>query len=172
MNSVIRAANKMKNKYKKPKKTIGKRNDNRSKKASTDWLKAAGYLDTKDQDAIRYVYVPHKKTDGNKASTYTGHYIKSEIDNVNLKKSDLATKITAKNILKKYRNLARKKSYKVPNTSLTEPTNAEDVDRADTIETLDDIARLQSGKSAQLAAKKLSEKYKKNERSKQEKKYF
>ena len=31
------------------------------KKASTDWLKAAGYLDTKDQDAIRYIYVPPKK---------------------------------------------------------------------------------------------------------------
>ena len=42
-----------------------------------------------------------QKTDENKASTCTGHYIRSEIDNVNPKKSDLATKITAKKSLKK-----------------------------------------------------------------------
>ena len=61
MNSGIRAANKIKNKYKKTKKTIGKRNGDCSNKASADWLKAAGYLDTKDQDAIRYIYVLPKK---------------------------------------------------------------------------------------------------------------
>ena len=40
-------------------------------------------------------------------------------------------------------------------------TNPEEVDRADTIETLENIAVLQTGKNAQLAAKKISEKYKK-----------
>ena len=61
MNSAIRAANKIKNKYKKLKRTIGKRNGDCSNKSSTDWLKAAGYLDTKDQDAICYIYVLPKK---------------------------------------------------------------------------------------------------------------
>ena len=37
-------------------------------------------------------------------------------------------------------------------------TNAEDFDNTDFIETLEDIASLQPGKSAQLAAKKISEK--------------
>ena len=61
MNNAIRAANKIKNKYKKLKRTIGKRNGDCSNKSSTDWLKAAGYLDTKDQDAICYIYVLPKK---------------------------------------------------------------------------------------------------------------
>ena len=49
----------------------------------------------------------------------------------------------------------------MPNIVLEEPKNAEDIDRTDTIDTLEDIAILQPGKSAQLAGKKLSEKYKK-----------
>ena len=40
-------------------------------------------------------------------------------------------------------------------------TNPEEIDREDTIETLENIAVLQPGKNAQLAAKKVSEKYKK-----------
>ena len=47
------------------------------------------------------------------------------------------------------------------NVVLEEPTNVEDFDNTDTIETLENIASLQPGKSAQLAAKKVSEKYKK-----------
>ena len=53
---------------------------------------------------------------------------------------------------------------------LEDPSNAEDADRIDTIETLENIATLQPGKNAQLAAKKISEKYKKNERGQQKKK--
>ena len=164
MNSAVIAANKIKNKHRR--KIIGNKknkkdndDDDKNKKTSTEWLKAADYLDTKDQDAIRYLYVPPKKT--NEPSTDVGHYIRSEIDNVNLKQSNLATKITAKNIIKKYRNLARKKPYKTPSISYTEPANAEEIDRTDTIETLEDIASLQPGKSAQLVVKKISEKYKK-----------
>ena len=78
-----------------------------------------------------------------------------------MKQSNLATKITAKNIIKKYRNLARKKPYKIPSISYTEPANTEEIDRTDTIETLEDISSLQPGKRAQSAAKKTSEKYKK-----------
>ena len=157
MNSAILAANQINNKYKKPKKkkkkrTVGKRNNGRSKKASTDWLKAAGYLDTKDQDAISCIYVPAEKADENKD-------IKSEVDNANLKKSDLTTKITANNILKKYNNLARKNPYKVSNISLTEPANAENI--ASTIETVDNIASLQPGKKCSVSSKKITGKYKK-----------
>ena len=57
--------------------------------------------------------------------------------------------------------MARKTPYKVPNIVLEEPAKAEDIDRVDTIETLDDILTLQPDKNAQLAAKKISEKYKK-----------
>ena len=48
----------------------------------------------------------------------------------------------------------------MPNIVLEEPTNAEDINRTDTIETLEDDAILQAGKSTQLAAKKISKKYK------------
>ena len=56
-NSAIKAANKIKNKYRK--KIIGKEtndilsdDNNRFTKTSTGWLKSAGYLDAKVQDAI------------------------------------------------------------------------------------------------------------------------
>lgn len=49
----------------------------------------------------------------------------------------------------------------MPNIVLEEPTNAEDINRTDTIETLEDDAILQAGKSTQLAAKKISKRYKK-----------
>ena len=34
---------------------------NTQNKISKDWLKTAGYLDTKDQDKINYIIVPPKK---------------------------------------------------------------------------------------------------------------
>ena len=57
--------------------------------------------------------------------------------------------------------MARKRPYKVPNIVLEESSNTEELDRIEKIETLDDIATLQPGKNAQLAAKKISEKHKK-----------
>ena len=57
--------------------------------------------------------------------------------------------------------MARKRPYKVPNIVLEKSSNTEELDRIETIETLDDIATLQPGKNAQLAAKKISEKHKK-----------
>ena len=121
-NTTVKTANKIKDKYKKQlqRKKIGiiktssntpdddekpnrkvTRTDNPNK-APANWLKAAGYINTKDQDSVRYVYVPPKKADENKPSGDTGHYIRSEIDNTDLKKkTDLATKIAAKNIIKK-----------------------------------------------------------------------
>lgn len=55
---------------------------------------------------------------------------------------------------------------------LEEPTNAEDLDRIDTKETLEDIASLQPSKNAQLAAKKISEKDKKIREAKKRKNIF
>ena len=56
-NKKVKVANKLKNKY--LRKKIGKRN--KSNKISTEWLKTADYLDTKDQDKINYIFVPPKK---------------------------------------------------------------------------------------------------------------
>ena len=57
--------------------------------------------------------------------------------------------------------MARKRPYKVPDIVLEEPSNNEEIDKIDTIQTLEDIAALQAGKHAHLIAKKISEKYKK-----------
>ena len=56
-NKKIKAANKIKNKY--LRKKIGQINKNN--KISKEWLKTAGYLDTKDQYKINYILVPPKK---------------------------------------------------------------------------------------------------------------
>ena len=65
--------------------------------------------------------------------------------------------------------MGRNLPYNIPNRVLEEPSNTEELDQIDAIETLDDVATLQPGKNAQLAAKKISEKYKKNERDKYKK---
>ena len=57
--------------------------------------------------------------------------------------------------------MGRNRPYNIPNRVLEEPSNTEELDQIDAIETLDDVATLQPGKNAQLAAKKISEKYKK-----------
>ena len=164
--SVIRAANKIKNKYKK--KILRKKKfekdlvDDKRKKTSADWLKTAGYLDTKEQDAINYIFVPPKQPGENKLPADAGHFIRSEIEATDLNKSDLATEIKGKNIVNKYRKMARKRPYKVPDIVLEEPANTEEIDKIDTIETLEDIAALQPGRNAQLAVKKNKRKIQKN----------
>ena len=65
--------------------------------------------------------------------------------------------------------MGRNRPYNIPNIVLEEPSNTEELDQIDAIETLDDVATLQPGKNAQLAAKKISKKYKKNERDKYKK---
>ena len=65
--------------------------------------------------------------------------------------------------------MGRNRPYNIPNRVLEEPSNTEELDQIDAIETLDDVATLQPGKNAQLAAKKISKKYKKNERDKYKK---
>ena len=56
------------------KKTIGQKTKNN--KISAEWLKAAGYLDTKDQDKISYMFIPPIKDKTND----TAHFIRTEID--------------------------------------------------------------------------------------------
>ena len=88
----------MKNKYRK--KIIGQKN--KSKKISAEWLKAAGYLDTKDQDKINYIFVPPKKETTNKIPDDAGHFIRTEIDSTDFKKENLTSKIRKDKTKKPY----------------------------------------------------------------------
>ena len=76
-------------------------NNDKLKKTSVQWLKSAGYLDTEDQKSINYIYVPPKGDQKNKISGDAGHFIRSGIEN-------LASKIIAKNIVKKYKKWQEK----------------------------------------------------------------
>ena len=101
-------------------------------KKGTKWLKDQGFLDDN---------VSVKKADVG--------------ETIDLRNTSGAT-IVAKNIVKKYRNLARKKPYsKRPARIFTEDNN----DVEDIID-LGEIATLKPSKNAQIAGKKISEKYK------------
>ena len=68
----------------------------------------------------------------------------------------------AKNIVKKYRKLTRKNPYGRPlPRDAVDTVDNEISDNEDVINDLDVIANLQPGRNAQIAAKKISEKYKK-----------
>ena len=134
-NTKIKAANKIKNKY--FKKNIGQRN--KKNNVLTKWLKTAGYLDTKDQDKLNYILVRPK----NKTPKSDGVLLTTEIDSTDFKKENLTTKI-------------KKNKFKKPFV-LKEKKETPD----ETIQLLDKIATLDPGKNAQIAAKKISEKYKK-----------
>ena len=61
INRKLTFAKKIKDKYQRKK--IWKRNNNKKNNVSAEWLKKAGYLDTKDQDKINYIFVPPKKVE-------------------------------------------------------------------------------------------------------------
>ena len=145
-NKKIKAANKIKNKY--LRKKIGQRN--KSNKISKEWLKTADYLDTKDQGKINYIFVPPKKEETNEIPGDAGHFIQIEIESTDFKKENLESKI-------------RKNKTRKPYISRTKTTEdmTKDAETVETIKILDNIATLEPGKNAQLAAKKISEKYKK-----------
>ena len=65
---------------------------NKSIKVSAEWLKTAGYLDTKDQDKINYIFVPPKKEVTNEIPGDAGHFIRTEIDSTDFNKEKLASK--------------------------------------------------------------------------------
>ena len=141
MKKKVKLANKIKNKY--LRKRIGKRKT--QNKISADWLKQAGFLDTKDQDKINYIFVPPKKEDSNKIPGDAGHFIRTEIENTDFKNENLVTK--------EIRNKSVKKPYL--------KTKKDRGDNNETIKILEHIAVLEPGKNAQIAAKKINEKYKK-----------
>ena len=91
-NKKIREANQIKNKY--LKKKIGQRE--KSNKISAEWLKTAGYLDTKDQDKINYIFIPPKKETSNNIPADAAHYIRTEINSTDFKKENLTTKVKKK----------------------------------------------------------------------------
>ena len=143
-NRKVKVANKIKNKYQK--KIIGQRN--KSNKISAEWLKTAGYLDTKDQDQINYIFLPLKKETTNKIPDDAAHFIRTEIVSTNFKKESLTSKIRKDETKKPY-------FYK----EKTEE-GQKDSETTETIKILDNIANLEPWKNAQLAAKKINEKYK------------
>ena len=138
-NRKVKAATKIKNKY--LKKTIGQRN--KKNNVSSDWLKTAGYLDTKDQDKIKYMFVPAKNETTNNIPGDAVHFSRTEIDSTDFKKEDLTSKIKKNKGRKPYVFKEKK-----------------DMPADETIQLLNDIATLEPGKNAQLAAKNISEKYK------------
>ena len=144
-NKKVKAANKIKNKY--LKKKIDQRE--KSNKISTEWLKTARYLDTKDQDKINYIFIPSKKETSNNIPADTAHFIRTEIDLTDFKKENLTTKVKKQNKTKK--PYIKKETDEMP----------KDTETTEILKVLDDIATLEPGKNAQLAAKKISEKYKK-----------
>lgn len=135
-------ANRIKNKY--LRKKIGKRKT--QNKISADWLKKAGFLDTKDQDKINYIFVPPKKKEKkNKIFGDAGHVIRTEIDNADFKNENFGSKEV------------RKKNDKKPIWKQKKDNG----NANETIKILEDIAVLEPDKNAQIAVKKINEKYKK-----------
>ena len=127
MKKKVKLANKIKNKY--LRKRIGKRKT--QNKISAYWLKKAGFLDTKDQDKINYIFVPPKKEDSNEIPGDGGYFVRTEIENTDFKNENLLS------------------------------TKKDRGDNNDTTKTLEDINVLEPGKNAQITAKKINEKYKK-----------
>ena len=106
-NKKIRAAKKIKNKY--LRKRIG--SGEKSNKISAEWLKTAGYLDTKDQDKINYIFIPPKKEETNNIPPDAGHFLRTEIDSTDFKKENLASKARKEKIKKtifKYKRIENK----------------------------------------------------------------
>ena len=101
---------------------------------SAECLKAAGYLDTKDQDKISYMFIPPKKDKINDGA----HFIRTEIDSTDFKKENLISKVKKDNSKKPY---------------IYEKEMSKSLESNETIRLLDEIATFVPGKKAQLAAK-------------------
>ena len=100
-------------------------------------------------DSIQYNYIKN-----NKNTEKTDSKVDTVGDIIDLKKTS-GTQLAAKNIVKKYSNLARKEPYSRPPPIATVDVNNEEVsDTEDTMNYLDAIAKVQPGKNAQIAAKK------------------
>ena len=75
-------------------------------------MKAAGYLDTKGQDSIQYIFNAPKNNNNNENNNNLP--IEPVGDIIDLKKTSAttATPLAAKNLVRKYRNLAKKSHIK------------------------------------------------------------
>ena len=69
--------------------------------------KTAGYLDTKDQDKINYIFIPPKKEETNNIPPDAGHFLRTEIDSTDFKKENLASKARKEKIKKAIFNYQR-----------------------------------------------------------------
>ena len=107
---------------------------------SAECLKAAGYLDTKDQDKISYMFIPPKKDKKNRYVLIKTHFIRTEIDLTDCKKENLISKV--------------KKPY------IYEKEMPKSLESNETIRLLDETATFVPGKKAQLAAKNTKNKEK------------
>ena len=95
------------------------------------------------------MFVPPKNEETDKIPDDARHFIRTEIDSTDFKKENLASKVRKNKTRKPY--ISKEKKEDMPKDSET----------VETIKILDDIAKLEPGKNAQLAAKKISEKHKK-----------
>ena len=83
-------------------------------KKAADWLRKAGFLGTDDLETIDYNNDTNiNDLDDVETINYNNDTKINDVDNVNLRKTSGA-QIAAKKIVKKYRNLARKKPYQRP----------------------------------------------------------
>ena len=92
------------------------------------------------------MFVPPKNETANNIPSNAGHFLRTKIDSTDFKNKNLTTKI---------RKNKAKKPY------LFEKNIPKDLETNETIQLLDEISTLEPGKNAQLAVKKISEKYKK-----------
>ena len=91
------------------------------------------------------MFLPPKNETTNKIPSDSAHFLRTEIDSTDFKKENLTTKIR--------RNKAKRAEY------YKDPETTDETDQ--TTKLLEEISTLEPGKKAQLAAKKISEKYKK-----------
>ena len=177
-NKLHLAADKIKNKYKKkkPLSTLKAKN-----KKAADWLRWTACVDTDDSKPIDYnndtnvndlddLQTIDYNNDANVADiddleTIDYHNDTSVGDLFNLKKPS-GTQVAAKKILRKYRNLARRKPYQRPlaSAATTDFDDLETVDynRKTSISDLNDIVSgTRKNIYAQKTAKKIPQKYKK-----------
>ena len=131
-----------------------------------DWLKKAVYLGTDDLETIHYNNDTNiENLDDVETVNYKNDTNQSDLDNTNLKKTSGA-KIPAKKIIKKYKNLARKKPYQRPSVIVND--DFDDLEKVDynNHTNIIDLNNLKRTKNAQVAARKILQKYKKMSKTK------
>ena len=96
MKNVVREANKIKEQQKKK---IGQLNKKHN--FFSDWLKAAGYLDTEDQDAIQYIFNPPKNNVNNENKPTEPAETAGDVTDLKKASGMTAAQLAAKKLVKK-----------------------------------------------------------------------